>query len=109
MRPIGCKDRLTRLIDLKMFFEEYPVCVISVAVVKQDLFLFKSLLCFTIEGVYFLFPETLKQSFEVCLQINCVVTKDPGTHCFLNWGSMVLDWDSRFVHKMSSRTHYNYL
>ena len=29
MCPVGRKDRL---IDLKMFFVEYPVCVISVAV-----------------------------------------------------------------------------
>ena len=56
MCPVGWKDRL---IDLKMFFVEYPVCVISVAVlvavVKQHLF--KSLLCFTIERVYFSFSK----------------------------------------------------
>ena len=48
---VGRKDRL---INLKLFFVEYPVCVISVA----------------------------------------VLTKDPGTHCFLDWNSMVLGWDS---------------
>ena len=53
-RPIGCKDQL---INLKMFFfVEYPVCVISVAVVKRHLFL-KSLLCFTIAGVNFYFSK----------------------------------------------------
>ena len=31
--------KINLLIDLKMFFIEYPVCVISVAVVKQPLFL----------------------------------------------------------------------
>ena len=40
MGPVGRKDRL---INLKMFFVEYPVCVISVAVlvavVKRCLFL----------------------------------------------------------------------
>ena len=40
-------------------YVEYPVCVISVAVlvavVKQHLF--KSLLCFTIEEVYFSFSK----------------------------------------------------
>ena len=36
------------------------------------------------------------QSFGVCPQINCVVTKDPGNHCFMNWDSMVRDWDLSF-------------
>ena len=40
-------------------FEEYPVCAISVAVLEavmfNDAYLFKSLLCLTIEGVYFYF------------------------------------------------------
>ena len=36
------------------------------------------------------------QSLGVCLQINCVVTKDSETHWFLNWDSVFLNWDSWF-------------
>ena len=37
------------------------------------------------------------ESFGVCSHINCAVTiLDPGTRCFLNWDSAVLDWDSWF-------------
>ena len=72
-------------------FAGYPVCVISVAVIVlllNDAYFSESLLWFTIGGVYFNFSnETVIQSFGVCLQINCVVTKDPRTHCFLNWDS----------------------
>ena len=60
-----------------------PACVISVAVVKRQLFL-----------LVFVVLYDVIQSFGVCLQFNCMVTKDPGTHCFFNWDSMVLDWDS---------------
>ena len=43
----------------------------------------------------FLSQETI-QSFGVCLQINCVVTKDPcrDSLFFFSWDSLVLDWDS---------------
>ena len=41
MGPVGRKDRL---INLKMFFVEYPVCVLTVAVVKSTLISF-SLCC----------------------------------------------------------------
>ena len=39
------------------------------------------------------------KSFGVCFQINCLVAKKPkhfqfGTHCFSNWDSLVLDWES---------------
>ena len=39
------------------------------------------------------------KSFGVCLQINCLVAKKPkhfqfGPHRFLNWDSLVLDWES---------------
>ena len=55
MHPAG-RSRKDRVIDLKMFFLEYPVCMISVAVtvavVKRPLFLLV-LLCFTMEEVYF--------------------------------------------------------
>ena len=56
-----------------------------------------------------IFWNHTKQSFGVCLQITCVVTKDPGNHCFMNCNSMVLDWDLRFFHKTNPRTHQNYL
>ena len=49
------------------------------------------------------------QSFGVCPQINCVVTKDPGNHCFMNWDSMVRDWDLSFFHKTSPGSQHNYL
>ena len=42
----------------------------------------------------FLFQQTLIQSFEVCLQINCLhgyIKAQKGAHCFLNWDSMLLD------------------
>ena len=42
------------------------------------------------------FSKTVIKSFGVCLQINCVVTKDPGTHCFLNRDLMALDWTHDF-------------
>ena len=81
-------------------FVEYPVCVISVAVVdeavvKQCLFPLVFVVLYNGRSIS-LFQSTVIQSFGVCLQVNCVVTKDPGTPCFLNWDSMVLDWDSRF-------------
>ena len=40
--------------------------------------------------------ETVIKSFGVCLQINCVVTKDPGTHRVLNRDLMALDWTHDF-------------
>ena len=43
---------------------------------------------------YIFISVNCNTEFGVCLQINCVVTKDPGTHCILNWDSMVLDRDS---------------
>ena len=59
MHPAG-RSRKDRVIDLKMFFLEYPVCMISVpvtvAVVKRCLFLLV-LLCFTMEEVYFYFSK----------------------------------------------------
>ena len=59
MHPVG-RSRKDRVIDLKMFFLEYPVCMISVAVtvavVKRPLFLLV-LLCFTMEEVYFYFSK----------------------------------------------------
>ena len=55
MHPAG-RSRKDRVIDLKMFFLEYPVCMISVAVVKRPLFLLV-LLCFTMEEVYFYFSK----------------------------------------------------
>ena len=65
-------------------FAEYPVCVISVAVlvavVKRRLFLLVFVVIYNRN-------ETVIQSFGVCLQINCVVTKDPETHYSLNWDS----------------------
>ena len=45
------------------------------------------------KGMDIFWNHTIR-SFGVCLQINCVVTKYPGNHCFMNWDSMVLDWDS---------------
>ena len=59
MHPVG-RSRKDRVIDLKMYFLEYPVCMISVAVtvavVKRPLFLLV-LLCFTMEEVYFYFSK----------------------------------------------------
>ena len=59
MHPVG-RSRKDRVIDLKMFFLEYPVCMISVAVLvavdKRCLF-FLVLLCFTMEEVYFCFSK----------------------------------------------------
>ena len=66
---------------------------VLVAIVKQRLFLLVFVVLYNRRGI-FLFQLTVIQSLGVCLQINCVVTKDPGTHCFLNWNSMVRDWDS---------------
>ena len=55
------------------------------------------MLCFTIEVLsILLFQWTVIQSLGVCLQINCVVTKDSETHWFLNWDSVFLDWGSWF-------------
>ena len=59
---------------------------VFVAVVKPCLFLLilvKSAL--QKEYNYFYFSKLVVWSFGVCLQINCMVTKDHGTHCFLNW------------------------
>ena len=59
-----------------MFLVEYPVCVISVvvlvAVVKRGLRLsvFDVLYNKRTTSI-FLFQQTVIQSFEVCLQINC--------------------------------------
>ena len=59
MHPAG-RSRKDRVIDLKIFFLEYPVCMISVAVtvavVRRPLFLLV-LLCFTMEEVYFYFSK----------------------------------------------------
>ena len=57
------------------------------------------------KGMDIFWNQTIR-SFRVCLQINCVVTKDPGNHCFMNWDSMALDLDSWFFHKTSPRTHH---
>jgi len=74
-------------------FVEYPVCVIYVAVLKRHLFL--SVLCCALQQKeYICISVNCNAEFGVCLQINCVVTKDPRTHCFFNYDSMVLDWDS---------------
>ena len=58
MCPVGHKDQFIHR-SKDVFLVEYPVCVISVAVlvavVKQHLF--KSLVCFTIEEVYFSFSK----------------------------------------------------
>ena len=82
MRPVGCKDRL---IDLKMFLYNITF-VISVAVLvafaKRILFLLVFVVLYNRRSI-FIIQLTVIQSFGVCLQINCVVTKDPGTHCFL--------------------------
>ena len=59
MHPVG-RSRKDRVIDLKMFFLEYPVCMISVAVfvaVDKRCLFFLVLLCFTIEEVYFCFSK----------------------------------------------------
>ena len=64
---------------------EYPVCVISVAVLVAVVTRCLFLVVFVKYVLYnrrstFLFQQTvLIQSFGVCLQISCVVTKDPGT------------------------------
>ena len=87
---------------------EYTVCVISVAVLVAVVTRCLFLVVFVKYVLYkrrstFLFQQTvLIQSFGVCLQISCVVTKDPGTHCFWNWDSMVLDWDSWFFKRWVS-------
>ena len=96
MGLVGCKDEFIDQSE-DVFFMEYPVCVISVAVlvavVKRPLFLLVFVVLYNRRSI-FSFHQTVIKSFGVCLQINCVVTKDPGTHCFLKWDSMVLDWDS---------------
>ena len=48
------------------------------------------------------------QSFGVCLQINCVVTKDPGM-LFLEHGLNGSGLGLMIFHKMSLWTHHNYL
>ena len=77
-----------------MIFVEYPVCVISVAVTVA---LVKKRLLHLVFAVLYnrriFISVNCNTEFGVCLQINSVVTKVPGTHCFLNWDSMVLDWD----------------
>ena len=55
MHPVGRKDQL---INLKMFFVEYPVCVISVAVlvavVKQHLFLSVFVVLYNRRSIFFI-------------------------------------------------------
>ena len=88
MRPVGRNDQS---IDLKMFLQDIPFAWflwLLLWLLLNDAYFSQSLLWFTIKGVYFYFSnETVIQSFGVCLQINYVVTKDPRTHCFLNWDS----------------------
>ena len=48
------------------------------------------------KSILFFSIKTVIKSFGVCLQINCVVTKDPGTHCVLNRDLMALDWTHDF-------------
>ena len=80
MRPVGCKDRL---IDLKMFLYNI-MFVISVAVlvafVKRFLFLLVFVVLYNRRSI---FINSVNCNTEFWSQINCVVTKDPGTHCFL--------------------------
>ena len=55
MHPVGGKDQL---IDLKMFFVEYPVYMISVAVlvavVKQHYFLSVSVVLYNRRSIFFI-------------------------------------------------------
>ena len=55
MHPVGRKDQL---INLKMFFVEHPVCVISVAVlvavVKQHLFLSVFVVLYNRRSIFFI-------------------------------------------------------
>ena len=76
MHPVGCKDRL---IDLKMFLYNITF-VISVAVLvafaKRILFLLVFVVLYNRRSI---FINSVNCNTEFWSQINCVVTKDPGT------------------------------
>ena len=58
---------------------------VLVAVVKRRLFLLVFVVLYNGRSI-FLFQYTVIQSFGICLQINCAVTKDPVTNCFFKLG-----------------------
>ena len=88
MRPVGCKEWL---IDLNIFVVEYPVRVIS-----------------------FFGKLWIMKSFGVCLQIDCLLTERPKhfqsrTSTFFQLELIGSGLGLMIFHKMSPKSHHNYL